>query len=172
MHLTSQLCNKKKACGFTSWHVGLLTNEDSLCVTWGRRIRILERHGSNVSVERCSFVYGQTRSMGLSQCLGLDSKVILTLLGNKQDPREDVSRSLVRKWVDDENVSLTLQNRWISFWMRIWPEPRGCVWATLNCDSVQTWDKGASELIRRGRRLFLVREVCHRVKFVRGTLTK
>jgi hypothetical protein len=107
-----------------------------------------------------------------SQCLGLDSKVILTLLGNKQDPREDVSRSLVRKWVDDENVSLTLQNRWISFWMRIWPEPRGCVWATLNCDSVQTWDKGASELIRRGRRLFLVREVCHRVKFVRGTLTK
>ena len=78
-----------------------------------------------------------------SQCLGLDSKAILTQLGNKQDPRKDVSHNLVRKWVDDKNVSLTSQNRWTIFWMWIWIEPRGCVWATLNCDSIQTWGRGA-----------------------------
>ena len=86
MHLTSQLCNKKKACGFTSWHVGLLTNEDSLCVTWGRRIRILERHGSNVSVERCSFVYGQTRSMGLISMPWVGLKGYFNSVGEQAGP--------------------------------------------------------------------------------------
>ena len=33
---------------------------------------------------------------------------------------------------------------------------------------VQTWGRGASDLVRRGRRLLLVGEVCHRVKIRQG----
>jgi hypothetical protein len=74
-------------------------------------------------------------------------------------------------------LSMTKWNRrdWSQlclFWMWIWIESKGCVWATLNCDSVQTWGRGALDLVQWGRQLLLVREVCHRVKFVRGTLTK
>jgi hypothetical protein len=35
----------KTGLRWTNWHVRMLTDEDSLCVTWGSCTRILEEHG-------------------------------------------------------------------------------------------------------------------------------
>jgi hypothetical protein len=54
-----------------------------------------ERHGSCVIVERYNFFFGQTTLMGLISMLWVGLKVYLTMLGNKQDPKEDINHNLV-----------------------------------------------------------------------------
>jgi len=54
-----------------------------------------ERHGSYVIAERYNFVFSQTRLMGLISMLWVGLKVYLTMLGNKQDLKENVNHSLV-----------------------------------------------------------------------------
>jgi len=55
------------------------------------------RHGSCVIAERYNFVFGQSRLMGLISMLWVGLKVYLTMLGNTQDPKEDINHNLVRK---------------------------------------------------------------------------
>jgi hypothetical protein len=90
-------------------------------------------------------------------------------MGYKLEPRGDLITTWVLAGVDEGNVSLALQNRWMAFWMKIWAKPRGCVWTILNCEN---WCRLGAEVLQtwfdEDVDFFLVGEVCHRVKIHQG----
>jgi hypothetical protein len=55
-------------------------------VTWGSRIRILERHDNNVSVEGCNFVYDQMKSTRLISMPWVGLKGYFDSVGEQAGP--------------------------------------------------------------------------------------
>jgi hypothetical protein len=90
-------------------------------------------------------------------------------MGYKLEPKGDLITTWVSAGVDEGNVSLASQNRWMAFWMKIWAKPRGCVWTILNCEN---WCRLGAEVLQtwfdEDVDFFLVGEVCHRVKIHQG----
>ena len=90
-------------------------------------------------------------------------------MGYKLEPKGDLITTWVSAGVDEGNVSLASQNRWMAFWMKIWAKPRGCVWTILNCEN---WCRLGAEVLQtwfdEDVDIFLVGEVCHRVKIHQG----